>query len=96
MRHRAIDALVELSRRCLPVRAVWLFGSRARQDHTPESDIDIAIRLERACPEQWARFVAEAVETAPTLLNIDLVDIDSCDADLRKSILREGVMLYGS
>lgn len=36
------------------VKAIYLFGSRARGDHTPESDADIAVILEDGDWKLWA------------------------------------------
>lgn len=37
------------------IKAVWLFGSRAREDHRPDSDYDIALELEaKRGADDWA------------------------------------------
>lgn len=33
-----------------PLRALWVYGSRARGDATPESDMDVLIELETVTP----------------------------------------------
>src|SRR4051794_6308558 len=35
------------------LKGIFLFGSRARQDHSPESDADVAIVLKDADWEEW-------------------------------------------
>ena len=69
---------------------VALFGSRARGDNGPRSDIDLA-----CSGGNFARFALETDEVAPTLLEFDFVDLDgSVDARLLDSIEREGAVLH--
>lgn len=76
-----------------PVRKIVLFGSRARGDAQPTSDIDLAVY---PMPEFMAegRF-AGCVEELETLLKIDLIFInDNTDPQLLKNIENEGVVIY--
>ena len=69
-----------------------LFGSRARGDHRPTSDIDLAIYGMPA--EQRSLFWWEA-EELPTLLKFDLVHVTpGLDPALLDNIQRDGVTLY--
>lgn len=82
--------LARLARRHGAARLV-LFGSRARGDNGPGSDIDLAVygmpRKERGT------FWVEA-EELPTLLKLDILHMDAVeDAALRANIEREGVDL---
>ena len=93
-RHPVIDEIVNTARHCLPVKRIWLFGSRSRGDNHSKSDVDLAFELTAPADNAWARFAVGVHEEAQTLLSIDLVNIDTCDAALRDVILREGVLLY--
>jgi predicted nucleotidyltransferase len=53
------------------VERVWLFGSRARGDARPRSDIDLAIAAPAADPRRW-QAILDAIEEAPTLLHVDV------------------------
>lgn len=77
------------------VDAIWLFGSRARADAAPRSDIDLAIVCPRAGARDWAAMQA-LIEDADTLLTIDAVRFDTlAEADpLRTAILRDRVVLF--
>lgn len=76
------------------VERVYLFGSRARRDHAPRADIDLAVSCPRADAGQWAR-IAEAVEDqAETLLPIDLVRLEDAAPDLRDRVLAEGRLIH--
>jgi uncharacterized protein len=41
----AVQAFAERIRRDFPVKQVILYGSRARGDHQPDSDVDVAVVL---------------------------------------------------
>lgn len=70
-----------------------LFGSRARGDNTPRSDIDLAVY---GMPEKnRARFAMDA-EELPTLLRLDIVHVHpGMDEAFLKNIERDGVILMG-
>jgi predicted nucleotidyltransferase len=71
---------------------VYLFGSRATGEARPLSDIDLAFVV--GSPARWSEFVVWVAEEAPTLLDIDLIDLDSCDPAVRRAITTEGVLIY--
>src|SRR5665647_2513815 len=76
-----------------PVSKIILFGSRARGDNNPKSDIDIAIYT---MPEfENKGHFASDIEELETLLKIDTVFISKdIDEKLIKNIQREGVVIY--
>lgn len=73
--------------------SILLFGSRARGDAEPRSDIDLAVAGKTLTPTDWLR-VVEALEQAETLLPIQAVHLEETPAALRERILREGIVLY--
>jgi predicted nucleotidyltransferase len=75
------------------VERIVLFGSRARGDATPRADIDLAVACPGADATLWSDIV-EAAEAAPTLLQIDLIRMDSAPSELLDHIAREGRVLY--
>jgi predicted nucleotidyltransferase len=75
------------------VERIVLFGLRARGDAAPRSDIDLAVACPRADAKCWSDIV-EAAETAPTLLQIDLIRIETAPSELLDQIAREGRILY--
>lgn len=69
-----------------------LYGSRARGDFTPQSDIDIAI-YGNLSPEQELN-IKDEIESIPTLLKIDVLFCHRCtNQGLLKNIQKEGVIL---
>ncbi len=82
--------------RSLPfVEAIWLYGSRARQDNIERSDIDLAILCPQATEEEW-RKIQEIIENANTLLHIDIVRFDALSENdkIRYNILKDKVVLF--
>lgn len=77
------------------VDKVVLFGSRARDDHEEHSDIDLAVFCDDASDDEWLE-VLECLSTdrTDTLLKVDCIRFDRCDAVLQENVLAEGVVLY--
>lgn len=71
-----------------------LFGSRARGDHRPTSDIDLAVF---GLDPIHAGRLRLALEELPTLLQFDLVCVDDhTSPSLLHNIEKEGVTLYAA
>ena len=82
--------IVSFARECDAERVV-LFGSRARGDNLPKSDIDIAV----AGCRDFGRFSYLIDEHLDTLLDIDVINLDeSSSQSLLAEIARDGVVLY--
>lgn len=75
------------------VEKIFLFGSRARNDHRERSDIDIALFSPSASNNDWLK-VMEIIDNADTLLKIDCVRLDRADIELQNKIFQEGIILY--
>ena len=71
-----------------------LYGSRARGDFQPRSDIDLAVY---AMPEKQRGGFAMEAEELPTLLKLDIVHIlPGMDPKFLKNIEKDGVTLYAA
>lgn len=72
-------------------RRVVLFGSRARGDAGPKSDIDIAVE---GC-DQFEDLVDDLQERLWSLLGVDVVNLDNVTSEaLKADIERDGRVLY--
>ena len=72
------------------IRKLILFGSRARGDNLPKSDIDLAVS-----GGDKTMFSLDVEEETSTLLTYDVVDLDAAIQDnLRAAIEKEGILLY--
>lgn len=70
---------------------VVLFGSRARGDNLPKSDIDIAV----AGCRDFDGFSYLIEERLDTLLHVDVINLDEpTSQSLLDEITRDGVVLY--
>ena len=69
---------------------VILFGSRARGDHTPRSDIDIAISGGDLDGFYW-----DIKENIHSLLSFDVVEYsEKISEELRNEIKKDGIIIY--
>lgn len=77
------------------VDQVILYGSRARGDFQPRSDIDLALQCPHASTDDWQK-VLNIIDDADTLLTIDCVQYDtlSLNNPLKQAIDRDGVIIY--
>lgn len=91
--HPAVSKLVEDIGARPEVDSVTLFGSRARGDFEPRSDVDLAVDAPGLSVREWLELTRLA-EECQTLLSIDLVRLDEAPAGLRRRILEEGVVLF--
>lgn len=73
---------------------ILLFGSRAREDHSPWSDYDVAIFGEHLSATDRV-LLSHAIDDIKTLKKIDLVFMNGdSDDNFRLQVLEEGVVIY--
>src|SRR5712691_2984063 len=70
---------------------VWLFGSCARGEAFPHSDIDIAILPRDELPSGFFSDLAESVEESSIPYGVDVVDLRRAAPTLVEEVRREGV-----
>jgi len=75
-----------------PKAKIYLFGSRAREDHGPRSDIDIAI--DEGKPIMPARMgeASDMLAESNIIYKIDVVDLHTVSDKMREFILKEGIL----
>lgn len=89
IKENVLESIRAVARRCGVLRVV-LFGSRARGEHRPKSDIDLAV-----FGGDQVRFALDVEEEAPTLLSFDFVNMDGpVSQELEERVAQEGVVLY--
>jgi predicted nucleotidyltransferase len=77
------------------VAAVYLFGSTARDEARPDSDVDVAVLFDTApaATLNGPRFSLEGELERALGSRVDIVTLNDAPVDLRIRILREGRLL---
>lgn len=97
------ELIVAWARRHPEIKAVHLYGSRARGDHRPDSDIDLAITLHRnrldADPENTWIFWISDYNSAPDLhlsqkAHLQWYEKDAGLERVGPGVERDGILLY--
>lgn len=73
----------------------YLFGSRARGDAVELSDVDVAIDPHEPLPAHLLLDLREALEESTIPHHVDIVDMSTAGAELRRRINEEGVKWTG-
>jgi uncharacterized protein len=90
---RVTDLLrAELSR--FPeIRAAYLYGSRARGDYKPQSDIDIAIDAPGMTRQRFAQLWS-AIDALPIAYPLDCIWLQALpESPLKAQVERDGVLI---
>lgn len=74
---------------------VYLYGSRARGESHSASDIDLAVQSSEVLTHELSR-AKEAFFESHIPYKIDLINLDTVDKQLKKSIRKEGVLIWES
>lgn len=78
-----------------PVKKAYLFGSAAREELLPESDIDILVELDQSKLIGMIEYI-KIIEALENLLErkVDLVTTDGLSPHIQPSIDREKLLIY--
>lgn len=88
---RIIEQIIEISSKHKNINKVILFGSRARGDNSPKSDIDLAIYADG----NIAEFIEDVEINTRTLLEFDFSDMNvTCDEFFIEQVEKEGIIIY--
>jgi predicted nucleotidyltransferase len=94
-----VEAIVEIVTDA-PVLAAVLYGSCARGEQRPGSDIDVAVEFDESLSStERTRARLALIERLGTALGTDDVDVtplSKASAELKREILEDGICLYGS
>lgn len=72
--------------------SVYLFGSYARGEQWPSSDVDIAIEPHEPLPADTISRLREKIEESDIPYQVDIVDLSEADALFRARVLSEGIL----
>ena len=68
---------------------VYLFGSRAREEHTPRSDLDLGFLSDEDIGYELS-LLREILEESNLPFSVDVVDLSKVGKDFKERILKEG------
>lgn len=72
----------------------FLFGSRARREARPDSDLDLAVMCDRELSLLARSRLAGAVASALGVPEVDLVVLSEASLELRAKVIREGQLVH--
>jgi predicted nucleotidyltransferase len=87
---KLLDLIINKILQNIDVRQIILYGSRARGDAKPNSDIDLAIEADERIG--YIRTILD--EEIPTLLKFDVVNLNNAGGNLKEEIINEGIVIY--
>ena len=99
---RIVNGLASYFARQPGVQAAWLFGSHREGRSHRESDVDVAVLLERGCfPDARARFEARVAMTTDIIAllhrnEVDLVVLNDTPPRFARRIVLDGRLLHCS
>ena len=87
-------AMRDAALRVLPgIEALYVFGSRARGDARPDSDLDLAV-LGAAPLDPLRRFETQRELSALLGVDVDLIDLRTANSVLRSEVVNGGKVLF--
>ena len=96
MKKMIIDKIVKIAKENKVIKAVYLFGSQAKNQASQNSDIDIAVLLEanytKKSGEIKVKLYEELIKAG--IDNIDLVILNKASALLSYEVVKENYLLY--
>ena len=86
------ERIIKIIDMFFPHATVYLFGSHARGDSTATSDIDIAIDIGTRLPSVEHHQMLNMIDALDLVQRIDLVDFQAVPDEMKKLILKEGIL----
>lgn len=91
---RVLSRLQELGRKYSSQGVeLFVFGSHARKDPRPNSDLDLGVEWHRPVSRTIFREICEDIDDLPTIRKVDLVDFSKVSPAWREVAERDRVML---
>ncbi|MFM8720929.1 MAG: nucleotidyltransferase domain-containing protein [Chthoniobacterales bacterium] len=100
----ALTEVVETIAQRIPARAIYLFGSYARGEQRPESDIDLLVVVDDEAKQAPRRLASEAYASlVGTKLPVEIKVVRQGDfrrrsswlSSVERAVQSEGLLLYG-
>jgi predicted nucleotidyltransferase len=91
---KIINDLVYVLVEKLQPERVLLFGSRAKGENKPYSDIDLAVELNQNIDFRLKRKIKELIEDISGMYSVDIVYLNECSESFRNIVYETGKVLY--
>ena len=86
-----VEEIYEISKKYPGIKKIVLFGSRARGDNSPKSDIDLAVYSNSTLVD----FIDDIENNTSTLLEFDFSNMNIIEDELFiQQVKREGIIIY--
>ncbi|MNM91290.1 Nucleotidyltransferase domain protein [compost metagenome] len=86
-----LEEIIDICKRHAEIEKVVLFGSRARGDNSPKSDIDLAIYAN----SNFSDFIEDMENNTRTLLEFDFSNMRTVkDNFFIEQVNKEGIIIY--
>lgn len=86
------DKIIKIIEIFFPNAKIYLFGSRARADHTITSDIDLAIDTGSPISMTQKGQIVSMIDALNIPQKVDVVDFHRIPQALKENILKEGIL----
>ncbi len=91
--HISIDLLKNIFKRLLTNKGcVYIFGSSVRDDYNRYSDIDIAVGNTNS---RMIRLLKYEIENLNIPYKVEVIDLNNVSMKIKKTILNEGIKIWG-
>jgi len=84
--------ILDIIHNVLPNCTVYLFGSRARQDHSEGADIDIAIDCGEPIDRSKIYKIEDELEETTIPLMVDVVDLYTSSDKFKEEVEKDGIV----
>jgi uncharacterized protein len=86
------NIIIPIVVRHIPDAKIILYGSRARGDDKPGSDIDVALDTGGVIDDSLINQIIWDLEDSDIPIFFDIVDFTKMSEDMKKNILKDGVI----
>jgi len=88
------DILIPIITKYLPEAKILLYGSRARDDERPSSNIDIAIDAGGTIDDDTMQYIRSDVKESDLPIEFNIVDFYAISAQEQETILEDAITWY--
>lgn len=90
--HEVQKKIIRIVEVLIPETDICLYGSRARGNYHPRSDIDITLDAGRKLERIDVSEVRNLLEAANTVYHYDVIGLNNIPQDLKDNILKDAIL----